>query len=174
MVDDVIKLIMERTELHDFLSVPAPDVLHKNAFLHDENDLPIDCNIYHPKYGYAGFKTYSKDIVAASFTTRHSYKDYDTGETIYAPYYQEMVCSADGINFTNKDCKKVIKVDYLQTHLKRLAENEQDFEVIYQREFDSKKLSDTPEIRNVFCHELISHIQYLIKQHTESLYTSYQ
>jgi len=131
---DVIKLIRERNELTDFLSVPAPDVLHKNAFWHDENDLPIDCNIYHPKYGFPGFET----------------------------------STSDEKDFTNKDGKKVKKVDWLQTHLKRLAENEQDFETIYQRELASKKLSDTPEIRTVFSKKLINHIQELIELHEKN------
>lgn len=39
---DVIKLLIERTEINNFLSVPAPDILHKNAFWHDEKDKPID------------------------------------------------------------------------------------------------------------------------------------
>lgn len=33
ILDDVIKLIRNRTALHDFLSVPAPDILHTNDFV---------------------------------------------------------------------------------------------------------------------------------------------
>jgi hypothetical protein len=165
MADDVIKLIMERNELNDFLSVPAPDVLHKNAFWHNKDGKPIDYNIYHPKYGYPGFETTTKDHVIASFNPVTVYQDARTGKYIHCRYYLQMLCTADGKNFTNKVGEKVIMVDYLQTHLKRLAEDEQDFKLIYQREFVSKKLTDTPDIRTNFCKELINHIHELIGLH---------
>ncbi len=169
---DAIKLLIERTELHNFLSVPAPDILHKNAFRHDEKDKPVECNIYHPKYGYPGFETHTKEVVVTSFNPITVYQDESTGKYVHCRYYQQLVCTADEVNFSNKDGEKVIKVDYLQSNQTRLAENNQDFELIYQREFASKKLTDTPEIRTVFCKELITHIQELIELHEKR--TSYK
>lgn len=168
-MEDVIKLIIERGKLRGFLYVPAPDLVHEGAFYwHDENDKPIDCNVYHPKYGYPGFKTYSNDIVAAGFGTRYSYKDYNTRETIYAPYYQQMLCSADGLNFTNKDGKKVVKVPVPPSPQRRLAENETDFEAIWQREFEARTKEFTAiNLRNTA--EAIASIKSGIKNHVEDL-----
>jgi hypothetical protein len=101
---DVIKRISERTELHDFLSVPASDILYKNAFWHDEHDKPIHCNIYHPKYGrYAGFESNSRDVVVTSFNPVTIYQDPISGNNVYFSYYCQMLCTADEENFTNKD-----------------------------------------------------------------------
>jgi hypothetical protein len=169
--DDIFKEIIDREKLHDFLSVPDVDLVIENAFWHDENDEPIDCNIYHPKYGYPGFKTYSQDIIAASFGARYSYKDYETRETIYAPYYLQVLCVDEEGNFTNKDGKKVVKGPYTQTHRKRLADSDTDFETILQREFQAKELGSNPETKAVFRTEIQNHVQELIELHkTNSSY----
>lgn len=163
--DDIFKEIIDRGRLHDFLSVPDADLVIENAFWHDESDKPIDCNIYHPKYGYPGFKTYSQDIIAASFGTRYSYKDYDTSEIIYAPYYLQVLCVDQEGNFTNRDGKKVVKVPYTQTHRKRLANTDADFETILRREFQAKELGNHPETKAVFRTEVQHHVQELIELH---------
>lgn len=77
---DIIETIIERIQLQDFLSVPAPDILHRNAFWHNENGNPIDCNIYHPKYGYRGFETNTNEQVIASFQPVTGYKDEKSGK----------------------------------------------------------------------------------------------
>lgn len=157
--------LIEQNALQSFLSVPAPDILHKNAFWHDENDLPIDCNIYHPKYGYNGFEAPTKDVVVTSFQPVTVYRNEKTGKYIYCQYYWPMLCTADELSFINKDGARVIKVDYLQTHQTRLAESEQDFGIMYQREFKQRELPDEPAVTNVFCEQLISHVKDLQTKH---------
>lgn len=161
---DIIQQIIERIEIHDFLTVPAPDVLHENAFWHDENDLPIDCNIYHHKYGYKGFETTTKEPIVTSFQPVTVYTDERTGKYIYCQYYWPMLCLDEG-TFYNKDGEKVIKVNWTQTNQKRLAENEQDFSAICQREFEKQKLTETPETKRRFYLELINHTKELIELH---------
>jgi hypothetical protein len=163
--DDIFKEIIDRCRLNHFLSVPDADLVIENAFWHDENDEPIDCNIYHPKYGYPGFKTYSQDIIAASFGTRYSYKDYETKETIYAPYYLQVLCVDHEGKFTNRDGKKVVKVPFTQTHRKRLADTTTDFETILRREFQANELGSSPETKAVFRTEIHNHVQELIELH---------
>lgn len=164
--DDLISSIVEKNELYSFLSVPAPNILHKNAFWHNENNEPIDCNIYHPKYGrYPGFETATKEVIVTSFNPVTIYQDSKTGKYVYCKYDLQMLCIVDEKNFINKDGKKVIKVDYLQTSNTRLAESEQDFELIYKREFESKTLIDTTETRKVFNQELINYVNGLTALH---------
>ena len=159
---------MEKNELYSFLSIPAPDILHENAFWHNENNEPLDCNIYHPKYGdYPGFETTTKEVIVTSFNPVTIYQDSETGKYVYCKYDLQMLCVVDEENFINKDGKKVIKVNYLQTNNTRLAESEQDFESIYKREFESKLLTDTLETRKVLNQELINYVNGLTALHKE-------
>lgn len=140
--NDAVKLIAERLRMIDFFWIDAPDILHKNAFWHDENNVPIDCNIYHPKYGYPGLITDTKDIVLTSFSNVIIYQDERSGKYIHCKYCQQILCTPDEVNFTNKDGEKVLKIEYLQKYQKRMAETEQDFELIYQRELTKSGITD--------------------------------
>lgn len=162
---DVIKLIMDRTELHNFLSVPGPDVVFKEAFWHDEHDKSIDCNIYHKKYGYPNEIETAKCLLYPNIVPYIGYLNELTGKYIYRQYYLEVLCSADGLQFTNKDGQKVFKVDYVKTNQKRLAVDYIDFDFIYKREIERKNCSNTATSRIVFCEELTEHLKDLIEKH---------
>jgi hypothetical protein len=73
--NDAMKLIIERGSLEESFCFLHLIFLHKNAFWHDEKGLPIDCNIYHPKYGFPGVITATKDGMIMSFNNVIVYQD---------------------------------------------------------------------------------------------------
>ncbi len=164
-IEKVIETIMDGTRLSDFLSVPAPDIVHEHAFLHDLHNQPVECNIYHHKYGYKGFETKSLEPIVTSFLPVTSYQDPISGKYVYCQYYLPMLCTADEVSFFNKDGLQVIKVPFVQTNQRRHATNVADFRLICDREFTAKSLSDTPSVRLAFFEELHHHTLKLIELH---------
>lgn len=167
---DIVEIVRDRYALQDFLSVPSPDVVHENAFWHDQKDQPVDCNIYHPKYGYNGFETWSKEPIVASFHPITVYQDERTHKYVYCQHNLQMLC-IDGFELYNKDKEKIKKVTWTMTSQLRLAENNQDFNVICLREGKNKNIDNLLETKKQFIHELINHTYNLIILHKDS--TSY-
>lgn len=172
-MEDFFKRVEERHKLRDFLKVPAPDVVEKDAFWHDQNDEPIDCNPYHPKYGYPGFEANTQDVLVTSFNPVTVYKG-DNGKYVYCRYSWGILCIDEEGNYTNKDGKKVVKVDWVRTNQTRLAESEADFETILQRELNAKKqgftieqLADAAETVAEIKSQVANYVEELKKLHKE-------
>ncbi|OJU28608.1 MAG: hypothetical protein BGN92_09765 [Sphingobacteriales bacterium 41-5] len=176
--------------INDFFKLPAPDRVIKNAFIHDvETDNAIDCNIYHPKYGYPGFVTDhddvraqgievidekgNKDIEARFFNIRYSFY----GKFVHCNFAHTCLCEHgenisidenDEIEYkelTNKDGVKVKFVDFTLHNQIRNVENESDFELIIQREYKKANLDDTPEAIEAFKKALVNRVENLIQLH---------
>jgi hypothetical protein len=165
----MIETIMDGTRLSDFLSVPAPDLVLEHAFWHDVHDQPVECNIYHHKYGYKGFETTSAESLVTSFLPVTSYQDPISRKYVYCQYYLPMLCTADEVSFFNKDGQQVTKVPFVQTNKRRQATNAADFLLICDREFAAKSLSDTRSVRLAFFEELQNHTLKLIEQHRATM-----
>lgn len=174
------KDFLDSVLLHSFLEVNAPDLLIKNAFWHDVNGNPIDCNIYHPKYGSIdvnnkygkynvrlGFLTTSKDYIISSCS--YSYKSCNTNETVYCQFKPlQLLCIDENGCLTNRDGITIKKVDYTQTNQKRQALDGNDFAEIYEREFLSSKLLDTKIHHMVFKDQLTKYVNKLIAYHEDN------
>jgi hypothetical protein len=165
--DDWMKPILDRTELKDFLSVPAPDITYENAVWHDLNGQPVDCNIYHHRYGYTGFDADTDDEVVTSFNPT-IYKDESTGRFVYCKDHLPMLCTEDENRFFNKDGIEIVKVPFTLHNQKRLATGEIDFRLIIEREFTGQKLVDTPNVRSTFYEELAGHVEQLMQLHKQN------
>jgi hypothetical protein len=177
---DFPQSFLDSVLLSTFLEVKAPDVHHKDAFWHDENDETIDCNIYHPKYGtitvnnkHGEFVVKLGSIVdytSSNFISEYSHRSRcpTTGKTILCRFKPlPVLCLNEDGTYTNKDGKVVIKVDWLQTNIKRPALDINDFSEIYQREFIRSGLLDTPSSHETLKETLTSHVHHLIKLHQD-------
>lgn len=183
--------INNRNAINDFFKLPAPDNIIKNAFIHDiKNDKPIDCNIYHPKYGvYPGFETVHDDVMAQGIEVQNEDGTKDAqaifyplrysvnGKYVHCHYSQNILCEHweygedefvkedEYRNVTNKDGIPVHLVDFTLSHQTRNVETESDFQLIYQREFDNAHLDNTPEAIEAFKKGLITKVEHLIQLH---------
>lgn len=156
------KEFLDSLKLETLLTVKAPDIVHKDAFIHDLKGNPIDCNIYHPeKYGYRGFVIDSlKDVVTTWNPT--IYTEPKTNKKVYCIKCLNITCIEEDGTLTNKDGEKVVFVDYVQENRKRRAESEADFIEIYNREFKTRGIEDTPEGHQYFKDGLSKHTTELI------------
>ncbi len=155
--------------LRNFLEVKAPDKVIENAFLHDLQGNSIDCNIYHPKYGYRGFCTYETKPIVASFSNVNIYEDPMTGQKVYSPYRPfDLLCIHDDGKLTNKDGIEVKYVSFVLHNQKRLAENENDFQEIFDYWFQKKELNPQKQQDIMICAKfLISEVNRLQQQHEQ-------
>jgi len=161
IIDKVVKELSESLKLGDFLTVQAPDKLIKDAFLHDSEGNPIDCNIYHPKYGYKGFVTdIGKQIVTMWNPT--IYTDPKINKEVYCIECLNLTCIHPDGKLTNKDGVTVIFVDFVLHNQTRQAETEQDFKEIYDKLFLEKRIENTPKKHRLFKAELLNHVEKLI------------
>lgn len=146
-----------------FLNVKDPDLIHKEADWRDLEGHSIDCNIYHPKYGYKGFVSNHKGVIA---TTRHpvSYIDAKTGYSVFCQYEWRMSCIHENGTYTNKDGQIIQKFDVVIPQ-ERLAENEADFIKIYEKEITKRGLKGKQYSDSVFRDALLEHVQNLIQLH---------
>lgn len=159
--------IQNEWALHHCLSVNVPD-LDAGFFGHDKDGQPIDCNIYHPKYGYRGFLADSRDIIP-SFSECTVYRDDKTGKHVYCRYCLPMLCEHEDGHFTNKDGDEVVKAEVIFGGQKRLAEGEADFAEIFCRELAANGLTDVPATkRDVFVTELREYVTTLIQLHRDN------
>lgn len=170
----------DSVKVSTFLEVDAASITIKNAFLHDENDRPIDCNIYHPKYGSItthnkygsfevrlGFLTDTKETIITS--CNYIYDSYHTSEVVYCQFSPlSVLCIQDDGSLTNKDGVLVKKVDWHRSNQKRNAIDVNDFKEIYNREFDKNNLEDTASVHTTFKKILIKHLTELIKLHEDN------
>ena len=144
-----------------FLSVKADDI--KVIFWRDSNGYPVDCNIYHPKYGYHGYIDNHMEAPVAMFTSTN-YKDYKSDQWVHCVHDLQVLCvHPDGI-FTNKDGLEVFKIEDSFSN-SRIAENESDFSKIYDREFKERKLDDNTCNHQIFRAQIIKHVEKLIELH---------
>ena len=176
MSTDFPKSFLDSVLISTFLEVKAPDRHYKDAFLHDDEDNPIDCNIYHPKYGFygnkserwegwRGFVTHEKGNIMSSCTL--IYDDPRTRQKVYCYHSYPVLCLHDNGSLTNKDGETVKNVDYNQTNLTRSAIDKNDFAEIYAREFIRSELIDTPINHKTLKETLIIHVNHLIKLHQD-------
>ncbi|GAB4020254.1 hypothetical protein GCM10028808_60780 [Spirosoma migulaei] len=163
--------INEQFALHDFLLVKAPDIV--GFFYHDIHDKPIDCNIYHPKYGYDGHVADSYQFTITSYSPT-VYEDPGTRKTVWCRNFLEIVCyHGEDDTYTNKD-GEVIIIAHRAFSQKRLAsaDNADDFKEIFERELAKKGFSDKHHESNLFKVHLSKHVQELIELHEKK--TTYE
>ncbi|GAB3955415.1 hypothetical protein GCM10028805_43020 [Spirosoma harenae] len=165
-----LKDILDAGRLHDFLLVKAPDIV--GFFYHDAEDNPIDCNIYHPKYGYPGHVADSYQTTITPYNAR-SYQDPRTGQRVWCRDFLEVLCVHEDETYTNKDGEQVLIVSRSFPQ-QRLASsgNPDDFKEIYDRELAKKGLTDNKFDSEFFKDSLYKHIQDLIDLHEEK--TAYE
>lgn len=170
IIEDLAPLWKKKFALPDFFSVKAPERVYKDAYIINENNHLIDCNIYHPKYGYPGKITQSSSkrliYIPVNRIWKEYYTDPATGENIFCENYFPILCISEDGTLTNKDGEKVFRKDSVLSQT-RLAENEKDFEEIYQREIEAKGLQGKEFSGEVFKNELIAHLEKLITDYKE-------
>ncbi len=154
---------IETLNLIQFPSVKAPDRVIKTPVTDDEIGRTVDCNIYHPKYGYKGkIVTRKKGVLSYSRAEyKISYTDPVTGNTILCQHDLQLLCCEEDGTFTNKDGIKMRFIDLVE-HQTRLAEKKNDFEEIYKREIETKGLEGKEFSDDVFKDELINYLGKLI------------
>ena len=152
--------------LKDFLKVKAPDRVEEKAFIHDLNDNPIDCNIYHPKYGYRGFVTDETRHIIASFNPI-IYNDPNTNQKVYCSIEPLVIlCEDENGKLSNKDGVEVKWVSFTLSNQKKLAEDENDFQEIFDYWFKEKNLNPEHQEDYTICAEfLINEVTLLQEQH---------
>ena len=166
--EDSLKPLIDIYALHDFLQVSEPDRVFKNAFIHDLQGNPIDCNIYHPKYGYQGFLTYDERLIVTSFNPNYGYKCLLTHQYIYSPYNSfNLTCIYEDGRLTNKDGIEVEFTDFVMHNQTRLA-REEDFEEIWKYWLIEKNLDPLSESIAGLRKFLIDKTMSLQKLHEES------
>ena len=145
----------------------APDIINEKAFYHDIADNPVNCNIYHPKYGYPGFVQDSYSFVLTSYNPT-IYKDPQTNQTVYCRYYLEVLCLHEDGTYFNKDGHQIVMVPFTLSGQTRPASNDADLEEIYQRELSKKGLANKGEEYSLLLKaELIEHTQELVRLYKE-------
>lgn len=162
-----LKDLMDAGKLHDFLLVKAPDI--KGTSYHDENDEPVDCNIYHPKYGYDGHVADKYQFTITNYNPK-VYTDPRSGKTVWCRNRLEILCIHEGGILTNKDGERII-IAHLSFPQQKLA-TPADFKEIYDRELERKGLIDKPYNQKVFNDSLGKHVQELVELHEQK--TTYE
>ncbi|MHA4739606.1 hypothetical protein [Dyadobacter sp. MSC1_007] len=169
-IDNIIAGLPEQFlrswELSDFLQVADSDVTFENAFIHDMSDNPIDCNIYHPKYGYPGFVTHENRPILTSFNPI-IYQE-PSGQYVYCKDHFPVTCLHVNGVITNKDGIQVKYVNHTMTNRTRLADSEDDFKKIYKREFVYAKIPNEYPYHKILTKKLKEHIEKCRKNYEEN------
>ena len=163
---EVAEQIKKEWELGDFFIVDAPDIITENAFIHDLEGNPVDCNIYHPKYGYDGFVA-DKYYPTITSYKQIVYQDPQTNKTVYCRNCEIVLCLHKDGTLTNKDGKQVVFAHHVSQNQKRLAEvgSKTDFEEIYQRELGKDGYTDKPHTHATYKKTLADYVKNLVKRH---------
>lgn len=164
LTDALVKELLKKSELATFFEVTTPDATEFELW-HDMDGESIDCNIYHPKYGYEGHMADSYRFVSTSYNPT-AYQDPKTGRWIWCKDHLPLLCQHEDGTFTNKDGQQVVKKTLVWSNQKRLATNSSvDFKEIFERESIKKGVPPT----DILSRELTDHVQKMLQVYKDGV-----
>lgn len=148
--------------LFNLLQVKGPDI--EGFFWVNKEGQEIDCNIYHPKYGYRGYIADKLPPGRPVIWQGTRYEDPQTGRDVVCINYLEVLCLHSCGKFTNKDGVEILK-KLFSSPTTRTAQTVDDLKQIFEREFIKTGLKGTHKSEALFARHLIEETDRCIELH---------